>query len=199
MDIPTDLPGILSEFGLPAKAMALAYGLVKGADALEADAKEERLKEISALLKERSFTSLGKLGASVVPFVFEKIFGSRVFSVKFISRSIFASVLFWLILLSVKGFPILWILRALKPDFDVWIVATILFVDWLSLVKAKFLLDVMSKINPIFWIVVFVAADITLTYCYLRLFLLFRVIRFCLDLECGSCLAMRLLRSFIHY
>jgi hypothetical protein len=44
MDIPTDLPGILSEFGLPAKAIALAYGLVKGADALEADAKEERLK-----------------------------------------------------------------------------------------------------------------------------------------------------------
>jgi hypothetical protein len=57
---------------------------------------------------------------------------------------------------SVNGFPILWILHTFKPDFDVWIVATILFVDWLSLVKAKFLLDVMYKINIIFLIVVFV-------------------------------------------
>jgi hypothetical protein len=71
--------------------------------------------------------------------------------------------LFWFILVSVKGFPILGLLRTFKPDFDVWIIATILFVDWLSLVKAKFLLDVMSKINTIFWIVIFVVADMLLT------------------------------------
>ena len=40
MDIPTELSGILSEFGLPVTAGALAWGLVKGADALEEDAKE---------------------------------------------------------------------------------------------------------------------------------------------------------------
>jgi hypothetical protein len=62
---------------LPIWAGAIACGLVRWADAFEKVAKEERLKEISDLLKDRSFTSYGKLGASVVSFVFEKVFGSN--------------------------------------------------------------------------------------------------------------------------
>jgi hypothetical protein len=42
MEIPTDLSGVLSEFGLPVGAGVLAWGLVKGADAIEVDAKEEK-------------------------------------------------------------------------------------------------------------------------------------------------------------
>jgi hypothetical protein len=70
---------------LPAGAIALAYGLVKGADALEADAKEERLRYISDLLKEQSAASLGKLGATAAPFIFAKVFGSK--RAHFIKRS----------------------------------------------------------------------------------------------------------------
>src|SRR5574337_1432092 len=102
MDIPTDLPSILSWFGLPAGALVLGYGLVKGADSLEADAKEERLKYISDLLKERSLTSYGKLGASIVPFVFKRVFGPGAVSFKFITRSIVASLVFWVVLLALK-------------------------------------------------------------------------------------------------
>jgi hypothetical protein len=64
---------------------------VQGADAIEADAKEERLKYISGLLKEQSFSSYGKLGASVVPIVFEKVFRSNPISIRFVSGSIIAS------------------------------------------------------------------------------------------------------------
>lgn len=87
---------VLSEAGLPVGAGLLAWGLVKGADALESDAKEERLKYISDLLKDQSFSGFGKLGAFVVPFIFEKIFGSKILSLKFIFRSILASFLFGL-------------------------------------------------------------------------------------------------------
>ena len=52
MPEPTSLWDVLSEAGLPAVGGLLAWGLVIGADALEADAKEERLKYISGLLKE---------------------------------------------------------------------------------------------------------------------------------------------------
>jgi hypothetical protein len=102
MDIPTELSGILSEFGLPVTAGALAWVLVKGADALKEDAKEERLRYISDLLKDHSFISYGKLGASIVPFVFNKVFGSNPISVKFVFRSILASIIFWIILMTVK-------------------------------------------------------------------------------------------------
>jgi hypothetical protein len=89
---------ILSEAGLPIAAGFLAWGLVKGADALESVIKEERLKEISRLLTDRSLASFDKAGPSIVTFVFDKLFGSDIFSTKFILRSISASVLFWIIL-----------------------------------------------------------------------------------------------------
>src|SRR5436190_966906 len=97
MDNPTDLSGILSMFGLPAGAVAMGYGLVRGAEALEADAKEERLGRISELLKKGPLTSFGPLGAAVVPFIFRQTFGQHPFSVQFIIRSIMASVVVWLI------------------------------------------------------------------------------------------------------
>ena len=94
MAIPTDLAGVLSEFGLPVGAGALAYGLVKGADALEADAREERLQYISAFLKEPPLVGINKFGSTSVPFIFDRVFGNRAISVKFISRSVIASLLF---------------------------------------------------------------------------------------------------------
>jgi hypothetical protein len=104
MDLPTGLPGILSWFGLPAGALGLGYGLVKLAEVLEADAKEERLKKISDLVRKGPLTGFGPLGAAVVPFIFEKIFGSNPISMKFISRSIVASLLFWIIIKWNKAF-----------------------------------------------------------------------------------------------
>jgi hypothetical protein len=150
MDIPTELPGILSWFGLLAGAVALAYWLPKGADWVEADAKEERLKYISELLK-KGLTSFGPLGALVVPFVFDKIFGSRPISFKFISRSILASILFWLILILVKrpDWRLIWNLEfANQPGIPLG-VPIMLFIDWVSLTKARFILNSMvSNAGP---------------------------------------------------
>jgi hypothetical protein len=162
MDIPTELSGILSEFGLPVGAGALAYGLVRGANALEEDAKEERLNYISDLLKDRSFTSYGKLSASIVPFVFTKIFGSNPFSFKFISRSVLASMVFWLILLEIKHVPLSKVIDLLN-DGKWSILPYILLIDWISLVKSKLILGAMSKLIMIGWVISFVIVDTLLT------------------------------------
>lgn len=169
MAIPTDLTGVLSylagvlpEFALLAGAIALARWLVKGADALEADAKKERLKDISDLLKDQSFTSLGKLGASIVPFVFEKLFGSKALSIKFVSRSILASILFWAVLLGVRHAKLSTIIYT-TTNFTWPFIPLILLIDWLSLAKAKLIISVMAARASVYWNAIFVVCDVSAT------------------------------------
>lgn len=130
MDIPTDLSGVLSALGLPAGALALSYGLVKVAGALEEDANKDTLQSIASLLRKGPLTAFGPLSASIVPLIFNKVFGLKPFTLKFILRSILSSVLFWLVLLVVKH-P-LWsnILGSLVYNIDiVWLVPIVLFID----------------------------------------------------------------------
>jgi hypothetical protein len=164
MDIPTDLPGILSEFGLPAGAIALAYGLVKGADALEADASEEALKSISRLLRKGPPTAFGPLGAAVVPFVFDKIFGPTPVSGKFVKSYILASLLFLIILISIKRSDWTAIYLNIKLDRRLFFasIPSVLLIDWLSLTKASFVLKAMSNRQGIMWLVTFLIIDVTL-------------------------------------
>jgi hypothetical protein len=79
MPLPPEIKDILSELGseigLPAGAIALAVGLVRGAKALETDASDRALKYFSSLIMEGNFADFGKAGATLVPFVFDKIFG----------------------------------------------------------------------------------------------------------------------------
>jgi hypothetical protein len=160
-EIPTDLLGILSAWGLPASAVALAVGLVKGADALE-PTNPDRLEAISKLLKKGPLTSFGLLGAEVVPLVFGEVFGEKPFSRKFIARSIVASGLFWLILIGIKRFNIWWFRWW---DLPVFVLPFVLFIDWISLVKAKYIINYMSRLRFIpFWTPVFVAIDLSVTY-----------------------------------
>jgi hypothetical protein len=170
-DIPTDLAGILSALGLPAGALALGYGLVKGADALEADAKEERLKNVSDLLKRGPLTSFGPLGAAVVPFIFDKAFGQLFFvptsaKLKFMFRSFLASITFWVLLILIKhpNWRELWVNSFVKsPDVTFIFALNVLGIDLASLVKARIILTRMLRKDNISWTVVFVIMDVTLT------------------------------------
>lgn len=94
-----DIGSYLSQFGLPAGAIALAVGLVRGAKALETDANPRALKYVSDLLAGGDLRNIGKAGAGLVPFVFDNIFGSKPLSLRFTSRSIIVTTLFWVILL----------------------------------------------------------------------------------------------------
>jgi hypothetical protein len=96
MPIPNEITDILSQFSVPAGAIALAVGLVRGAKALEKDATEHALKYVSGLLIGGSVADFGKLGATLIPIIFDRIFGSRPLSYKFISRSLLATTVFWL-------------------------------------------------------------------------------------------------------
>lgn len=161
MDIPTDLPGVLSEFGLPVGAVAVSYGLIKGAEVLEKDASDDALRYISRLLNKGSLTSFGALGAVVIPLIFDKAFGQKPLTARFILRSALASILFWTILIIAKRHD----LTVLLGDHR-WIIIApiILIVDWLSLTKARLILRFMSNKRSVVWAVVFVIADILVTY-----------------------------------
>jgi hypothetical protein len=96
------LSRLVSAAILPAGAIGLATGLVRGARAMEKGARPEALKYVSDLLTEGDVKNIGKAGARLVPLVFDKVFGPRPFSFRFISRSILATTLFWFVLLLTK-------------------------------------------------------------------------------------------------
>jgi hypothetical protein len=169
MDIPTELPGILSWLGLPAGAILLAYWLPKGADWLEEDAKAERLKYISDLLKKGPLTGFGPLGAAVVPFVFYKVFGTKPLSLKFMARAISLSLLFWLILILAKHPHWLEIWRAIGDNRDSLIgnstiIIAVLAADWISLAKSRLILLFMEERVRVTWTIIFVLVDVLTTY-----------------------------------
>jgi hypothetical protein len=98
MAVPTELGDIIAELGAPTGAIALAYGLVRGAQALEKDANDHALRSISTFLKGRSLISFGEAVKGSVPYIFRKIFGQTIVSMRFLERSIAASLATWAII-----------------------------------------------------------------------------------------------------
>ena len=144
MPVPTDITGFLSEIGVPAGAIGLAWGLLRGARALEEDASEPALKYVSGLLTGGGLASFGKLGETLVPAIFDRIFGTRPLSLKFISRSMLTTTLFWLILLAVRH-PDWWgVWRDLVSTSDMYrvLLPSVYVADWISLIKARLLMKV---------------------------------------------------------
>jgi hypothetical protein len=168
LDPPTDISGILSAFGVPAGAIGIAYGLVRGAGALEKDAREEALQDVSRLLTSDSWANIGKLGITLVPAIFDRVFGSRPFSFKFISRSIVASVLAWIVLLLAKHADFNNALNGITDPGRLILIAIVLTtyfaVDWGSLAKARIIINVMRNKTSIMSYVLLVLIDMFLSY-----------------------------------
>lgn len=93
------LEDLISQAILPAGAIGLATGLVRGAKGLETGARPEALEYVSGVLTKGDRKNFGKIGARVVPFVFDKVFRAKPLSLRFITCSIIATTLFWTILL----------------------------------------------------------------------------------------------------
>ena len=102
MPLPQEIGDVLSGIGLPAGAVAIAFGLVSGAKALERDATDRALQYVSSLLTSGRVADFGKVGAVLITAVFGRVFGSKPFSYKFISCSLLITTIFWLILLLAK-------------------------------------------------------------------------------------------------
>jgi GAF domain-containing protein len=163
---------LISEFGLPAGAIGLATGLVRGAKVLETGANTEALKYVSGLLTKGDLKNIGKAGAGLVPFVFDKVFGSRPFSFRFISRSMIATTLFWLVLLLVKGanWPHLVELINVETNYYILLIPLWYTLDWLSLFKAKILISLVSQTRALISSLLFVVVDIIGSYILAFLF-----------------------------
>jgi hypothetical protein len=149
----------------------LAGGLVRGAKTLETDANPRALRYVSDLLTEGDIKNMGKAGARLVPLVFDKVFGPRPFSFRFISRSILATTLFWLVLLSIKHPNWKHVVQE-DPEAALYVVVIPLWyiLDWLSLVKAKYLIRTISQRNATTSSILFMLADIACSYLLSLLF-----------------------------
>jgi len=165
MPIPQEISDILTELGGPTAAIGLAVGLVKGAKALEKSASEAALKSISDLLLHGNMANVGKLGATLIPVIFDRVFGPKPVSVKFISRSIFATVLFWLLLLTLKhaDWGFVWEEFLSNSGWEL-VVPMWLTVDWISLTKARYLLKIMSTKYALTSMILFFFFDIVASY-----------------------------------
>ncbi len=171
----TGTADILAELGLSAGTVTLAYGLVRGAKSLERDASAPALKFLASLLKEGSLADFGKAGATLVPFVFDKIFGTRPFSLKFIARSFLATSFFWLLLLFLKRDSPAQIWGEVKLSFLAdyyWLYLGWYFVDWLSLVKARAILKLLGRSATLVSGALFFVIDISLSLALTALALL---------------------------
>jgi len=163
MPITQEITDILSQLGLPAGAIALAVGLVRGAAALEKDASEAALKYVSSLLVGGDLSNLGKLAATLIPRVFDRIFGSRPLSYKFILRSFVATTFFWLVLIEVKHpnwGDVVDNAKYYLVYLPMWYI-----IDWISLTKAKLLMNIITIPKyALLSITVFVVMDVGISY-----------------------------------
>lgn len=171
MAAETGILDILSELGLPAGTLALAYGLVRGAGALEKDASDSALAYLSALLfgGNKSLRASAELGSAIIPIIFDRIFGPKPVSFKFISRSILASSFFWLFLLALKRAD--W--KTAFSDFYsgspytavvIGLIVVWYTLDWLSLCKAKLLIRVVSRRLGSVSALLFFVLDVALSF-----------------------------------
>lgn len=115
-----------------------------------------------------SVTNFGKLVATLVPQIFERIFGSRPFIWKFISRSFLATTIFWILLLAIRN-PKLgtWHLGTFPGHYvyNMIFLISMYIVDWVSLIKARFLIKVViARHSTLAATLRFVCIDIVVSF-----------------------------------
>jgi hypothetical protein len=161
-----EINDILSAFGVPAGAVALAIGMVRGAEALEKDASDSALQSVANLLTRSSLTDLGKVGATLVPAIFERVFGSRPLSRKFIARSVLATTIFWLILLAMRHPDWSYVGRDLLGhwQFAMSMVPVFYLLDWISLAKASLIIKIISQRHAVLSALLFFSIDLSVSY-----------------------------------
>ena len=164
MPVPKEITTILLEAGLPTAALALAAGLIRWAGILERQASEQALAYVSGLLTARRLDEFGRLAATLVPLAFDKLFGTKIISVRFVFRSFLLTTGFWLLLLEIKHPN--W-KYALSPINDYRSYPGILLwytLDMACLVKSKILLTRLSQRNAIVYAVSFYFLDLISSY-----------------------------------
>ena len=166
MPIPQDFSEFFSAFGASATAIALAVGLVRGARALESDASPEALKYVAGLLTAGDLASFGKLGPTVIPFTFERVFGPNPLSFRFILRSILATTIFWISLGLIRGVSWSDVQREFHESGDTYAFIFPIFylMDWISLIKARFILQFLSKRYAMISAMIFLIVDLLCSY-----------------------------------
>jgi hypothetical protein len=162
MAVPAVIGSLLPMLALPGGAATFAIGLTRLAKAWEEDASDAALRYVSGLLKNGDVTNLGRLVSAVVPGLFTKMFGYRALSFKFLFRSCVATLTFWLVLLAIAHPDWSRVFDQIISMPELWVFW--LFLDWLSLCKAKFILNKIAKTRGAASRVSLFALDIIISY-----------------------------------
>jgi hypothetical protein len=157
---------LLTEFGVPAGGLALFYGMIRVAEAIEKDASEPALRLVSGLLVTRDLTHHGTIVGAVVPLIFDKIFGKKPFSLRFLFGSFASTTLFWLVLLALKHPDWLRVWQGVADRITVYAVFLPAYyaMDWVSLIKARFLMRVTASKERKSFVPLFLCLDIACSY-----------------------------------
>jgi hypothetical protein len=167
-----NIRGALSLAGLlgPAvlRAVAIAGLLYWGASVWEKHAGHDQINFVAKLLIKGNLRKVGALVATVLPDTFDNIFGKRPVSGRFICRSVLATALFWISLLTIRNpRPGSWHLGTFEShfDFNFGFVLCMVFVDWISLIKARWLINVIiTRNHTLLSALQFVCVDVAASY-----------------------------------
>jgi len=156
---------LLTALGLPPVAMLTMRWFVYQARSWERLATPAMLKHVSDLLLRGSLADVTKLAMTLVPMIFDRIFGSNPFRLKFIWRSILTTTFFWLILLLLKrpDWGVVWGDLLDNTLEDAITIFPWYAFDWLSLIKARLLLRMMAKYGSVFALLLFVLVDVSIS------------------------------------
>lgn len=140
--------------------------MVRVAEAIEKDASEPALRLVSALLVTRDLTHYGTIVSAAVPLIFDKIFGKKPFSFRFLFGSFVSTTLFWLIMLALKHPDWLRVWHGVADRITVYALFLPAYyaMDWLSLIKARFLMGAVASRERKSFVPLFLCLDIACSY-----------------------------------
>lgn len=156
---------ILSFAVLLVVLLVVGWFLVRAAKAYEADASKDDLEYITNLVINGSAANLVKLIAKVVPAQFDKLFGSKPTKWRFVWRSCLATTISLVVLMLIRH-PSPWHLGTFYSHFTYNLIfaLSMYIMNWVSLVKARFLLVRLLVNHTLATILVVVVIDVAISY-----------------------------------
>jgi hypothetical protein len=124
-------------------------------------------KQLASWLISGNVTRVGEVVAHLVPTIFERWFGPKPLSVKFILTSFFTTAVFWILLLILRNeHPDVWRLGTYPSNhlYNTVVVLSMFIVDWVSLIKARLLVNKILRIYTLSAAIKFVCIDIVISY-----------------------------------
>ena len=168
MDALSKIVDVLFSLGkvgiFPGTAFGISLGLVKMARVVEKGLSEAFTKYLSDLLISGNTKAIG-IWVQLAPMLFNRVFGKSPLSAKFILNSVLATTFTWIVLLMLKSpsAASFWFDLSTRPSYHITI-PMMYVVDWLSLVKTRYIINRLSQKYAASSVCLFFVIDLIVSY-----------------------------------